>query len=320
MALLAPSVAADPINLPTENESTLPVVQCAAHAFVNGDEIALADVARIDTSDRATDRALRDVYLGTSPRIGRQRQLSREYIVGRITQSGIETSSLNLQVPPSVTIEREARTVSREELAQIAERLLPGALPHDTDHLILENVRVMRELLLPPGDYEWEVSLTGNRRALGPISFEIAATENGERAGRAVGNAQVDVETSLIEAVAEVPRGTLISPEHVREVRGTQGRAPNGALTDQDCVIGQVATQRLAPGSLVTERMVATPKLVKRGEVITMIFESGGLRITDRAVATQDGAAGDLVVVQNLQSQRSVRALVTGERTVRVLY
>jgi flagellar basal body P-ring formation protein FlgA len=51
---------------------------------------------------------------------------------------------------------------------------------------------------------------------------------------------------------------------------------------------------------------------VRRGEIITLVHVAPGLQLTTRARAVADGGVGDTVRVVNLQSNRSVDAVVTG--------
>jgi len=51
---------------------------------------------------------------------------------------------------------------------------------------------------------------------------------------------------------------------------------------------------------------------VRRGDVITLVYVAPGLQLTTRARATADGGVGDTVRLVNLQSNRTVDAVVTG--------
>jgi flagellar basal body P-ring formation protein FlgA len=58
---------------------------------------------------------------------------------------------------------------------------------------------------------------------------------------------------------------------------------------------------------------------VRKGELVTLVFASAGVRISTRLRALQDGAEGDLVRLQNPESGRTVEALVTGPGSARAL-
>lgn len=51
---------------------------------------------------------------------------------------------------------------------------------------------------------------------------------------------------------------------------------------------------------------------VRRGEIVTLTFTTPDMKITTRARATSDGGVGDPVRLVNLQSNRTIDAVVTG--------
>lgn len=313
-ALLAPGhVAAQ------ADAGALPVVRCLPHAAVSGGEIVLGDIALISAPDGATESALGQVALGPAPRLGQQRPLTRAHIAARLAQAGWDEDALRLESPDTLTVEREAREFSRAELETLVRELLPGALGCAAEDLIIEGMRLPQALAVPPAEVRWELRVAPGHRPSGPVAFELVATDGLAEVGRAQGMAQIDVAVPLVVTAVDVPRGALITPEMLQTRRGSLRQAPRGALLDPAQAAGLIAAQSLRAGAVLTDRSVAPPLLVRRGETVTVVFESEALRITDRAEAAQDGAAGDEIAVRNLQSGRTLRALVTGPRTVRVL-
>jgi flagellar basal body P-ring formation protein FlgA len=296
-----------------------PQITCRSHALVRGDDVTLSAIANVATLDPEAEHTLSSLALAPSPHLGQSRPLHRNLIVARLEQAGWNLEALDAQIPETVTVEREALRLSEHDLAQVVRDLLPEALPHDATRVVIDQIRLPREVILAPGTVDWELRLTGTRRTLGSVGFELLAHQGEEQPTRIQGTARVDVEIELIEVLSDMPRGSLITSEHVRATPGMLRSAPRGAVTSPGLAIGMMTTQQIRTGDFLTERTLERPRLVRRGEVVTMIFETGGLRFTDRATASEDGAAGDEITVSNLESGRSVRALVTGERTVRVL-
>lgn len=70
---------------------------------------------------------------------------------------------------------------------------------------------------------------------------------------------------------------------------------------------GSGAAASVRPG---TSQAVAAG--VRRGEPVTLTFEAPGLRLTAKARALHDAGAGERVRLQNLQSNRTIDAIVTG--------
>ena len=63
---------------------------------------------------------------------------------------------------------------------------------------------------------------------------------------------------------------------------------------------------------------VQAPILVKRGDLITVTSQSGGIRVRTSARALHDGAHGDLVQVESLESREKYDARIVGPREAAV--
>ena len=129
-------------------------------------------------------------------------------------------------------------------------------------------------------------------------------------AGHAQATADVPV---LTHAVARGER--LATDDFAVEARtAAQGR---GALSSADAA-GKEATRNLAAGSIVRAPDVIAPRLVRRGEPVSVTVRSGALAIATPGRALGGGAAGDLVRVVILATNRTLDGVVEAAGEVRV--
>jgi flagella basal body P-ring formation protein FlgA len=113
-----------------------------------------------------------------------------------------------------------------------------------------------------------------------------------------------------------VERGEILSPDDfVSEDR--PAAAALGALAPK-AARGMEAVRRLAPGSIVRTSDVMAPRLVRRGEPVTLTVRSGALTITAQGRALADGRRGDFVRVVTLTGSRTLEGAVDGPATVRI--
>lgn len=66
--------------------------------------------------------------------------------------------------------------------------------------------------------------------------------------------------------------------------------------------------------------IVETRPMVQTGKVVDVVAQEGSLRITMRGVAMQNGNAGDLINVRNLQSRQEIQGVVSDAKTVLVVF
>lgn len=113
-------------------------------------------------------------------------------------------------------------------------------------------------------------------------------------------------------------RGTPISAADIKMVRYDLATLKLGYIDDSRHIVGMVAKQHIAAGSVVTPHMVEAPRLVRRGEQVTIVARSAGIEIQATGTALADGAQGDLIKVRNSSSRKIVEAVVTDPGVVSV--
>jgi flagella basal body P-ring formation protein FlgA len=126
----------------------------------------------------------------------------------------------------------------------------------------------------------------------------------------------------VVVAVRPIERGEQITAEHVElrtmdAVDGTRGR--RAALGSLNKVVGMEARQALKPGDIVLADQVQAPLLVKRGEVITVTSQGSGIRVRTTARAAKDGAQGEVVQVESLETRDRFDVRVIGPREAAVV-
>ena len=95
-------------------------------------------------------------------------------------------------------------------------------------------------------------------------------------------------------------------------------KLPAGIFTDVNQVVGMRVKRTLYGDTVLREDLVELLPLVNRGDVVTIIAESGNLRITARGEAKAKGGRGERISVVNLDSRKRVFARVLDARTVKV--
>ncbi len=88
----------------------------------------------------------------------------------------------------------------------------------------------------------------------------------------------------------------------------------NNAVTIADTKDGDFIFARSIPaGRVVNWRDLQRRPIVQRGQVVEVAAVDSGLSVILKAMALENGAAGDMIRVRNMQSNREIGALVVGE-------
>jgi flagella basal body P-ring formation protein FlgA len=108
--------------------------------------------------------------------------------------------------------------------------------------------------------------------------------------------------------------GSVIGPLDIAIEAG----ATPGALSDPAAAIGQEARVILYAGRPVRAGDLGPPAVIGRNEIVTMVFQTGGLTIVTEGRALGRAGVGDRLDVMNLGSRSTVTGTVIGPGRVRV--
>jgi flagella basal body P-ring formation protein FlgA len=117
--------------------------------------------------------------------------------------------------------------------------------------------------------------------------------------------AQADV----LLAARTMRAGTAIGPA---DVVLTTDTAPFGAASMIEEAIGQEARVTLYAGRPIPLASLGPPAMVERNQLVTLLFQQGGLNIRAEGRALARGAEGDEVRIMNLGSRSTVFGVVAG--------
>lgn len=113
-----------------------------------------------------------------------------------------------------------------------------------------------------------------------------------------------------------VERGELLSATDFT-IEALAVASARGALAPGEAA-GMEANRRLSAGSVVRSGDLVRPRLVRRGEPVSLSIRSGSLTITAPGRALSSGAEGDLVRVVSTATNRTLDGTVEADGRVRI--
>ncbi len=112
--------------------------------------------------------------------------------------------------------------------------------------------------------------------------------------------------------------GQTVSLEVLRVETRDQAGLAAGALERPEQAIGRVAARALSAGSPLMASDLRSPRLIKRGDQVTLIARRGGLEVRSLGRALGDAGEADQVNVENNSSRRQVRGVVNARGEVEI--
>jgi flagella basal body P-ring formation protein FlgA len=299
---------------------TQPVVQVAAESVAQQDRLTLGDVAEVRANEAGIVARLRAIALGYAPNVGMTREIARERIALAITAAGFAEGTVQLLAPPVALVRRAAQTVD------------PGLIREAIEHATLDGfnasgatARLLRLDLptmieAPAGQIEVRAATGNVRDMFAPFTVFVELWQEGRVVRRFNATAQVEAFAPVIVATREIAVNTRLRPETFKTEVKRLERPLNHYLTDPERLRGTAARRTLGRGEAITTDAINSEIVVRPGDQVRIIGQSGALQLIVSGEARAAGRIGDRIQVKNLQSGALLQAVVADEGVVRIRF
>ncbi len=149
----------------------------------------------------------------------------------------------------------------------------------------------------------------------GMLSADIVAWDGAEPV-RVTGRAYQTIDIPVL--ARPIAAGEIVAADDVRWVSQRGDRVRPDSVLNPDEIIGRQARRALRASEPLRGYDLQQAILVNRGDLVTLVFEARGIQLSVRARAMENAANGELARFVNLQSNRTVEAMVDGPGRARV--
>ena len=89
-------------------------------------------------------------------------------------------------------------------------------------------------------------------------------------------------------------------------------------MTDPSEAVDMQMKRSLTAGFALNSNVIALPKLIHRGQRVTLLAQGDGIEVRSEGKALSDGAKGERVSVKNLSSNRIVQGIVSADGLIMI--
>ena len=328
-------------------------LRCASVLLRRPSVVRLGDVAEIASADRTQGRQLAAIPLMPAPPAGSERFLSKREVADLLAAHGYDLREFQMEGAAQVAISTSGPKPGNNDAVSIEQPMnrhaailaghVDGTPQSASDELTAATHR--EELNRAIASYlesqtgrmgSWQVTCNMAERhvALLHAATSPVVCQGGREPwiGRqrfviSFSTAQSDVQIPVYAEVANesaqvavairpIARGEVITAADVEmrspELAPAIGR--RSAIDSVEQLVGMEAKQAIQMGDVILTDHVQAPILIKRGEEISVVSQSGGIRVRTTARARQDGARGQLVQVESMESKERYDVRVVGLR------
>lgn len=212
---------------------------------------------------------------------------------------GIVRQLSNLPLFPAPAANKQ-RLISRQEVQQL---------------LVMHEVN-LRSVHLSGAD---EVTVSGKKQLAQPAVKTTAQTDRASKpAAEAKPSEKPTTAVQVAVALRPLRMGETLKLSDI-ELRSVAAALPVGQepLKVEE-LIGKELTRALSAGQPIAPEILQAPRLVHRGDLVTVRSIAPGIVVTARGRATEEGGRGDLVTIELADTREKVLARVSDRQAVEV--
>ena len=304
---------------PGFSEAGLIHIRGLEKADVDSDIIYLGQISRIRGDDQALVKRLKKIVIASAPLPGKRRHLNENYIRLRLKQNKIDLSQIRLETPTGIEVIRGFVEITVTDIKKAVSQYIFANVPWDKEKIKIGNIRVSDKVILPKGKISYGVEPLKNTDFKGSVPFPIIFKVNGKFKKRILVTADIAVLAEVVVAKRPLKRHRRITEDDVEIREKNLAGLPSNIILEYENVLGKRAKRNIGANTVLRSDLIEFPPLVKRGDVVLIVAESGGLRITALGMVKQrEGRRGERIRVENIDSKRSIYGRVLDAKTVQV--
>lgn len=272
------------------------------------DTILLKDVVSPESYSELKAMGVGNLKIADGPSYNQNRTIHRTLVASRL-----KTTSPDLEVsydgPSSTVVRRAGGTFSEAQLREAVQDFIEQQ--HFGDGTLhIDDIRVPSNVRIPPGPVRYEIRARGNGLRLGRGALYADIFVNDQKERTLVVSMETSLETAVPILIDDVQRGTPLSDDNVIWEYRRLTRL-DGPMIEPGDLLGLRSRYILKRGSILSTRNTEGIPLVIRNTMVSVNVVRGAMRMSLRAKALENGAKGDLIRLQNVDSGQYLHGTVT---------
>ncbi|MEW6096166.1 MAG: flagellar basal body P-ring formation chaperone FlgA [bacterium] len=284
----------------------LATIELREEVCLSGEEIFLKDIAK------SNDSSLNNIYIGKVPLPGRRRCISQDYVKLRILQAKIKEEDFKLTGANEVEVTTASQKLNIEEVTKITQKYLLDKIKGNR-RVEIEPLMTFKSIVLPAGKVEFELSSINNLKLRSQVYIPVDIKVNGTKYQTIRLGFKIREFANVVITDKPLNRHHLLTPLDLKiQEREVTYISP----VPLEEVIGKRLKTSVKEGRILTYDLIETPPLINQGDIVTIKKESEFLIVGAKGMAKENGRAGDIIQVKNIDSNKIISGIVEDNKTV----
>ncbi len=212
-------------------------------------------------------------------------------------------------------IAHAAEIQSLRSIRDAAETFVLSQFNTDNAQVEIIPVKLDPRLRLSLCDQPLDAELPSSSRRGGRLTVNVKC--NGTKPWTLYVPVQVKVMQDVVVLSHSLSRNSIISQSDLKIEQRDINRMTSGYFSDLQEVIGKTLKRSVGGGLALSPSYVESQRLVKRGQQVILLAQTGSITVKMAGKAMANGGAGERIKVKNLSSNRVIEGVITEEGVIR---
>ena len=123
----------------------------------------------------------------------------------------------------------------------------------------------------------------------------------------------------ILVLTKDIAKDEIIKKENLTQIIIRSNRLRDDVVKEENNLLGKQAIRTIKEGKPITSRDIRDEIVIKKGQMIMVVYKNKGLQITSKMEAIEDGAKGQRIRLINNKSNKEVIGRVVDKNMVEVL-
>ena len=210
------------------------------------------------------------------------------------------------------------QSISEAKFRELFKEYLSHHLGKEESDIIVSRFKIIGNSPVPAGKVSFQLFQKDKRRLKGYVRLVAIISVNRVVKDKINLSGWVDVFESVVCTRRNLKKGEIVKKDDLYIARKNISHLSPNILTDMSKVVGLMAKHRIKADTCLKGWMLEKSPIVDRGDMVTILAESGDLKVTVPGRVLERGYLGELIRVQNSMSKKKIYARVINNSTVMV--
>ena len=279
--------------------------------------VLLKDIADIKTENRDLLQSLGGIEIEKTPSPGMNKIVSQKDVYRLLKKNNIDLTAIRFSSNENTVITTPGLVVHQEVILKKAREYLLETMGWNRKNTVIDIKTAVPSVVLEEKPVKY-CFMDAGKNSAGTVSLKLNLIQD-EVIVRSLNlSFSIKVYGNVWVAARDIEKKEVIREGDICQELRDVTLDPSLCDLTSEMIVGKSIIRNVSKGTAFQEKWLNFPLLVRKGHMVELVCEVGGMTLKTKGKAMENGHRGEMLRVKNLESELLVVGVVENIDTVRV--